>query len=92
MIAMEDRRREEIEREIAATARHESTAFLIGPHLRLRDAWRQRQVLVELCSVPPVLDQQAALEIEERQHIERLRALQDEQKAAYDSLEAALAS
>ena len=34
----------------------------------------------------------AALEIEERSHIERLRALQEEQKAAYDSLEAALAS
>ena len=50
MIALEDRRREEIEREIAA------------------------------------------LEIEERSHIERLRALQEEQKAAYDSLEAALAS
>ena len=50
MIAMEDRRREEIEREIGA------------------------------------------LEIEERQHIERLRALQEEQKSAYDSLEAALAS
>ena len=50
MIAMEDRRREEIERDIAS------------------------------------------LEIEERAHIERLRALQEEQKTAYDSLEAALAS
>ena len=50
MISMEDRRREEIEREIGA------------------------------------------LEIDERQHIERLRALQEEQKVAYDSLEAALAS
>jgi len=50
MIAMEDKRREDIEREIAA------------------------------------------MEIEERQHIERLRALQEEQKAAYDGLEQALAS
>ena len=45
MIAMEDRRREEVEKEIAA------------------------------------------MEIEERNHIERLRALQEEQKAAYDALE-----
>ena len=50
MIAMEDRRREEIEKDIAA------------------------------------------MEIEERQHIERLRALQEEQKGAYDELEQALAS
>ena len=34
----------------------------------------------------------AEMEIIERQHIERLRALQDEQKAAYDALEEALAS
>ena len=50
MIAMEDRRREEIEKDIAA------------------------------------------MEIEERQHIERLRELQEEQKGAYDELEQALAS
>ena len=50
MIAMEDKRREEIEKEIAV------------------------------------------MEIEERQHIERLRALQEEQKNAYDTLEQALAS
>ena len=34
----------------------------------------------------------AAMEIDERSHIDRLRALQEEQKAAYDALEAALAS
>lgn len=50
MIAMEDKRREEIETEIIE------------------------------------------MEAEERQHIERLRSLQDEQKAAYDALEQALAS
>lgn len=50
MIAMEDRRREEVEKEIAA------------------------------------------MEIEERNHIERLRALQEEQKAAYDALEGALST
>jgi len=50
MIAMEDKRREEVEAEIAV------------------------------------------LEVEERQHIERLRALQEEQRAAYDALEEALAS
>lgn len=50
MIAMEDRRRDEIEKDIAA------------------------------------------MEIEERQHIDRLRALQEEQKIAYDELEQALAS
>jgi len=50
MIAMEDKRREEIEKEIAV------------------------------------------MEIEERQHIERLKALQDEQKSAYDALEQALGS
>ncbi|KAL1525642.1 hypothetical protein AB1Y20_020495 [Prymnesium parvum] len=50
MIAAEDRRREEIENEIAA------------------------------------------MEQEERKHIERLRELQEEQRAAYDALEEALAS
>lgn len=50
MIAAEDRRREEIEREIAA------------------------------------------MEEDERKHIERLRELQEEQRAAYDALEAAFAS
>jgi hypothetical protein len=50
MIAAEDKRREDIEREIAV------------------------------------------MEQDERQHIERLRALQEEQRAAYDALEAALAS
>ncbi len=50
MIAMEDRRREEIEKDIAT------------------------------------------MEIEERQHIERLRLLQEEQKGVYDELEQALAS
>ena len=49
MIAMEDKRRDEIEKDIAA------------------------------------------MEIEERQHIDRLRALQEEQKIAYDELEQALA-
>ena len=34
----------------------------------------------------------AAMEIDERSHIDRLRALQEEQKSAYDALEAALAS
>jgi len=33
----------------------------------------------------------AQMEIEERKHIERLRALQEEQKSAYDQLESALA-
>merc|ERR1712070_616072 len=32
------------------------------------------------------------MEAEERQHIERLKTLQDEQKAAYDALEKALAN
>ena len=32
------------------------------------------------------------MEIDERSHIDRLRALQEEQKSAYDALEAALAS
>lgn len=50
MIALEDKRREEVEAEIAE------------------------------------------MEVEERQHIERLRELQEEQKAAYDALEQALAS
>jgi len=50
MIAMEDRRREEVEKEIVA------------------------------------------MEAEERKHIERLKALQDEQKNAYDNLEQALAN
>ena len=50
MIAMEDRRREEVEKEISA------------------------------------------MEIEERAHIERLRALQEEQRAAYDALENALSA
>ena len=50
MIAAEDKRREDIEREIAA------------------------------------------MEQDERKHIERLRALQEEQRAAYDALESALAS
>jgi len=50
MIAMEDKRREEVEKEIVA------------------------------------------MEADERKHIENLRKLQDEQKAAYDSLESALAS
>ena len=50
MIAAEDKRREEIENEIAQ------------------------------------------MEVEERKHIERLRALQEEQRAAYDALETALAS
>jgi hypothetical protein len=50
MIALEDRRREEVEREIAR------------------------------------------MEVEEHQHIDRLIALQEEQKAAYDALEQALAS
>ena len=50
MIAAEDRRREEIEREIAG------------------------------------------MEQDERKHIERLRELQEEQRAAYDELEAALAN
>ena len=34
----------------------------------------------------------AGMEIDERSHIDRLRALQEEQKSAYDALEAALAS
>ena len=50
MIAMEDKRREEVEKEIVQ------------------------------------------MEAEERKHIENLRRLQDEQKAAYDALETALAS
>lgn len=50
MIAMEDRRREDVEQEIVQ------------------------------------------MEAEERKHIENLRKLQDEQKAAYDALETALAS
>ena len=32
------------------------------------------------------------MEADERQHIERLRALQEEQKTAYDALEQALAA
>ena len=34
----------------------------------------------------------AQMELEERAHIERLKELQEEQKAAYDALELALAS
>lgn len=34
----------------------------------------------------------ASMEQEERKHIERLRELQEEQRAAYDALEGALAS
>ena len=62
MIAMEDRRREEIEREIAATARHESACFSHRAALKAegcletKTSLGQRQVLVELCSVPPVWD------------------------------------
>lgn len=50
MIALEDRRREEVQKEVAQ------------------------------------------MEVEEHQHIERLKELQEEQKAAYDALEQALAS